>query len=344
MQAIIRGQGSVEGQQAAFRTGFLYEKDTWTRSYDSRAGAGIASTHALDAALQAYNKGASTDVSTAWRSHLTLFHELTLQAKTNTYDFYQSLLRATDNSGTSKHPHRYKQFCHTVRLWRHLRQLKRGGRGHDPAGASATAPGSLAVVCPACPHPGKNLPDDWDLTPPDKLWIYTLYLMMDANFRCRCKDRGLDGVSLAPGWSYYVDDQKFQDYLQNDCGFETEYCRNFERRMARNFPEEMRLDLEDVNVRWMIPKNHIAVHGPKHSRYSLNFNDKVGRTYGEGVESSWSHLNPASMSTREMALATRHEVLDDHMGAWNWQKVIGLGGFVLHLCSMSAHEYPSNIG
>ncbi len=106
-----------------------------------------------------------------------------------------------------------------------------------------------------------------------------------------------------------------------------QYCRKFERRVARNFPDEMRPNLEDVNVRWMIPKNHIAVHGPNHSRYSLNFNDKVGRTYGEGIESSWSHLNPASMSTREMALATRHEVLDDHMAAWNWQKVIGLGEF-----------------
>ncbi|KAL1937896.1 hypothetical protein VTO73DRAFT_12789 [Trametes versicolor] len=320
---------------------------------------------------------------------LKLFHELTLQAKTNTYDFYQSLLRVTDNSGTAKHPHRYKQFCHTLRLWRHLRQLKRGGRGHDPAGASATAPGSLAVVCPACPHPEKNLPPNWDLTPPEKLWLYTLYLMMDANFRCRCKDRSLDDVSLAPGWSYYVDQKKFQDYLQNDCGFETEQntcsaehnailkanlrkegyvassigavlCARhaffrpngvgdlhlgekfpymdfflistllgFERRVARNFPDEMRPNLEDVNVRWMIPKNHIAVHGPNHSRYSLNFNDKVGRTYGEGIESSWSHLNPASMSTREMALATRHEVLDDHMAAWNWQKVIGLADHLL---------------
>lgn len=35
---------------------------------------------------------------------LKLFHELTLQAKTNTYDFYQSLLLVTDNSGTAKHP------------------------------------------------------------------------------------------------------------------------------------------------------------------------------------------------------------------------------------------------
>jgi hypothetical protein len=40
--------------------------------------------------------------------------------------------------------------------------LKRAGQGQDPAGASATAPGELAVECPACPHPGHNLPEDWE--------------------------------------------------------------------------------------------------------------------------------------------------------------------------------------
>jgi len=39
--------------------------------------------------------------------------------------------------------------------------LKRAGRGQDPEGAGATAQGELAVECPACPHPGRNLPDDW---------------------------------------------------------------------------------------------------------------------------------------------------------------------------------------
>ena len=40
--------------------------------------------------------------------------------------------------------------------------LKRGGRGHDPAGVDATSNGELTVECPACPHPGRNLPDGWE--------------------------------------------------------------------------------------------------------------------------------------------------------------------------------------
>lgn len=52
-----------------------------------------------------------------------------------------------------------------IHEWRHLRQLRRAGRGHDPAGAKATTAGELAVQCPACPHPGKNLPQDWQNEP-----------------------------------------------------------------------------------------------------------------------------------------------------------------------------------
>ena len=38
--------------------------------------------------------------------------------------------------------------------------LKRAGRRHDLEGIGNTSPGSLTVECPACPHPGRNLPDN----------------------------------------------------------------------------------------------------------------------------------------------------------------------------------------
>lgn len=55
-----------------------------------------------------------------------------------------------------------------VQEWRYLKLLKRSGRGHDPDGVEATKPGECAVECPACPHPEKNLPTDWDKAPKDK--------------------------------------------------------------------------------------------------------------------------------------------------------------------------------
>ncbi|KAH9911957.1 uncharacterized protein BXZ73DRAFT_56700, partial [Epithele typhae] len=94
---------------------------------------------------------------------LDFFQELNFQAKTTLNDFERTLWRVTDNSGSCARPLiRYKQFSHCIRLWRHLVALKRAGRAHDPAGAAATQPGDLAVECPACPHPGINLPPGWE--------------------------------------------------------------------------------------------------------------------------------------------------------------------------------------
>ena len=44
--------------------------------------------------------------------------------------------------------------------------LKCAGRGHDPAGIRATSPGSLTVECLACPHPNRNMPDNWEQAGP----------------------------------------------------------------------------------------------------------------------------------------------------------------------------------
>ena len=52
-----------------------------------------------------------------------------------------------------------------VREWRHLKMLKRAGRGHEPGGVAATKAGEVCVSCPACPHPDENLPPGWKDTP-----------------------------------------------------------------------------------------------------------------------------------------------------------------------------------
>ena len=48
-----------------------------------------------------------------------------------------------------------------VREWCHVVLLKRSGRGHAVSGVAGTKEGECAVLCPACPQPGKNLPDNW---------------------------------------------------------------------------------------------------------------------------------------------------------------------------------------
>ena len=53
--------------------------------------------------------------------------------------------------------YRYNELTLALRIWVHLRQIRRGGGVHVSGRFGALVSGSLAVECPACPHPGKNL-------------------------------------------------------------------------------------------------------------------------------------------------------------------------------------------
>ncbi|TBU21631.1 hypothetical protein BD311DRAFT_677916, partial [Dichomitus squalens] len=102
---------------------------------------------------------------------LDTFQELSFQGKTNLFDFWKTVERLTDNSGGRDVYDRYKQLSHAVRIWRHLVMLKRFGRAHDLTGPDGTKPGELVVECPACLHPGQNLPPGWEAAPPDVKWV-----------------------------------------------------------------------------------------------------------------------------------------------------------------------------
>ena len=39
--------------------------------------------------------------------------------------------------------------------------------------------------------------------------------MIDANFRAKSKDRGLDDISLSPGWAYYVEGSKYMAHVNS---------------------------------------------------------------------------------------------------------------------------------
>lgn len=52
-----------------------------------------------------------------------------------------------------------------IREWRHLKMVGRAGLVHDARHLTSVQPGELAVECPACPQPEKNLPLGWDQVP-----------------------------------------------------------------------------------------------------------------------------------------------------------------------------------
>ncbi|KAG1738452.1 uncharacterized protein EDB91DRAFT_1249364 [Suillus paluster] len=140
---------------------------------------------------------------------------LSFESKASAYEFYHSLVHISNNVGLIKKD-RYESFMYMVREWRHLKMLKHFGRGHDPVGVSGTKEGECAVLCPACPQPGKNLPPDWKEAPKAKQWLYSLFVAIDANFCLKRRNISNDEVdpSLSEGWSYFVEEKKFKSHLK----------------------------------------------------------------------------------------------------------------------------------
>ncbi|KAJ7292244.1 hypothetical protein C8J57DRAFT_1445287 [Mycena rebaudengoi] len=144
------------------------------------------------------------------------FHLMSFESKCSTYEFYHSLARESDNTGLRSPPDRYHEFLRMAREWRHLQMLKRAGRLHDPEGILSTKPGECALLCPACPHPGKNLPNDWDKAGEAKIFLYALFLAMDANFRLKRKDVSSEekDPGLGPGWAFFCEVNTYMAHVK----------------------------------------------------------------------------------------------------------------------------------
>lgn len=118
---------------------------------------------------------------------------LSLQSKLSLFDYYLCIERLTDATGAMGVnvswfyvffrlgrliflKDRYKAFLRAIRMWRHLRMLKRGGRAYDQTGVEGTSPGELAVLCPACPIPSINLPTNWRSVAKEFQYVIPVYV------------------------------------------------------------------------------------------------------------------------------------------------------------------------
>lgn len=129
-------------------------------------------------------------------AYLEYLHHIVLTTKASTYDLYRALARATDGMGGKEVAWRYRALMRMQLQWRHLKLLKRSGRGHDPTGVEGTKEGELVIQCPSCPHAGINLPVGWELDTM-RQWLYAVRLAMDANFRL--KEQLVSSHSRDPG-------------------------------------------------------------------------------------------------------------------------------------------------
>jgi hypothetical protein len=46
-------------------------------------------------------------------------------------------------------------------------------------------------------------------------YLYTLFLAVDANFKLRQKNRGITDLELAPGWAYFVKQDRYLAFIKD---------------------------------------------------------------------------------------------------------------------------------
>ncbi|KAJ6481585.1 hypothetical protein C8R47DRAFT_933115, partial [Mycena vitilis] len=95
---------------------------------------------------------------------------------------------------------------------------------------------------------------------------------------------------------------------------------NLPGRLAQ-MPEHMRINLGLIALVFGLPVWHAAAHEKScQVQNSLTYVDGVGRTDGEGIERTWSHLNPLSWATKEMRPGARHDAIEDKIDHMNFEK------------------------
>ncbi|KAI0739290.1 hypothetical protein C8Q80DRAFT_1222396 [Daedaleopsis nitida] len=280
------------------------------------------------------------------------YHLLSTQSKVSAYNFYTTLSKRTDNTGTNMPRDRYFSFLTMTKEWRHLKMLKRAGRGHDPSGAAGTQPGECALDCPACPLPGKNLPRDWQNAPPGTQWLYKLFLGIDANFHLKRKKVSSEVADpgLSNGYAYFVNNTEYKVHLAtHDKGSTTlddtnKHCNTHDAIKLVNIKGSALLPLlgvatvdcsrREIKCPWRevrsVPKFHINAHREfcqlVFSPYLLL---EFARYDGEDVERRWALTNLFASITKEMGPGSWQDMLDDAFGTQNWNKIITMARTLL---------------
>ncbi|TRM61182.1 hypothetical protein BD626DRAFT_406197, partial [Schizophyllum amplum] len=77
---------------------------------------------------------------------LRQYYKLNACSKVSVYEYYRSLERLTDDTGTISIVEKRRVFTTIVRQYEHLELLKRGGRGHVNDGIRMTPAGALVGV------------------------------------------------------------------------------------------------------------------------------------------------------------------------------------------------------
>lgn len=109
--------------------------------------------------------------------------------------------------------------------------------------------------------------------------------------------------------------------LSYDCN--CQYSVKLRERCTKHFPDIV--PYVD-KMRFTIPVVHLQGHKSDCEYwYSSYYMESAGHFYGEQCESTWAEFNQLGGRTRQMNTGMRHDCLNCHLAAWNWDKTTGSG-------------------
>ncbi|KAF7288924.1 CxC2 domain-containing protein [Mycena indigotica] len=93
---------------------------------------------------------------------------------------------------------------------------------------------------------------------------------------------------------------------------------------------DIQVDLSAITIQYALPVWHASAHETScRSNNTLKYAWGVGKTDGEGIERTWSLLNPISWSTKEMGPGGQQDTIEDKIDHLNFGKNIGLGSTLM---------------
>ncbi|KAG1884133.1 hypothetical protein F4604DRAFT_1677272 [Suillus subluteus] len=192
-------------------------------------------------------------------------------------------------------------------------------------------------------------------------WLYGLFLAIDANF-CLCRrNKSSEEVnpSLSKGWGCFVEETGFKYVLDAHAGQVQDKSSCASHNTVNLADTKNSRGLATTGIGAIVCAHHNLTRPSsvgdlqrgeryvnmdylffstlRHSSdvlilnisYDIACQWRMARTDGEAIEHRWSNMNPVATSTREMGPGSRHDILDDHFGDWNWHKVSNLGPSLL---------------
>ena len=104
-----------------------------------------------------------------------------------------------------------------------------------------------------------------------------------------------------------------------------QWYKNFFTRLLQ-LPNSVQFKVIRDFYQFTVPKLHIMGHELEcQEGFSLLFLPGASSTDAEGIEQHWANLGPIGTSTREMGPGHRRDIIDDHLGNWNFKKLRNLG-------------------